>query len=283
LSTSLPASILAALSSAGAANLVDYSVPPAALASESRQYAAWTSNFYKTASPSELAAIAAYNSQANAAMASWTAAAYAPLSPSESTVLAVEYASWTKAFGALATGSSQPGASASRARVAAATMAPLARTDSATTNGITCQRQQGLPKPWSVNTTECAAAVAKTCRELQESKTGQSYWDAWVWTYAKSCAVGYWFPKSLVNATTAADGSELVPSAAECANQVFGQMERLCVTNDDYMHNAASVNLKQLPDTKGEFSGQQVDGGRVSFLFAPRPWPCVSRCAGSQV
>jgi hypothetical protein len=273
---SIPTSILAALSSAGAANLVDYSVPPAVLASESQQYAAWTSAFYKTASPSELAAIAAYNSQADAALASWTSAAYAPLSPSDSALLAAEYASWTAAFG--------PTASAKVAAPAAApTMPPMAKTDSATTNGITCLRQQGLPKPWTVNPTDCAAAVANTCRELQESKTGQSYWDAWVWSYASSCAVGYWFPKSLVNATTAPDGTDVVPSAAECANQVFGQMERLCVAEGDWMRNAASVNLAQLPDVKRDFSGRQVDAGRVSYLFAPRPWPCVSHCAAKQV
>lgn len=262
-------------STSTAASLIDYAIPSAALASESQLYAAWTSQFYKTASPSELAAIAAYNSQADAALASWTVAAYAPLSPSDSALLAAEYATWTAAVGF-------PSNTQAPAR-AAPTMAPLAKTDSAASSGITCQRQQGLPNPWVVNPTDCAAAVANTCRELQESKTGASYWDAWVWSYAPSCAVGYWFPKSLVNATTTPDGTELVPSAAECANQVYGQMERLCVADGDYKRNAASVNMARLPDVKGGDSGQQVDPGRVSYLFAPRPWPCVEHCTGKQV
>lgn len=98
--------------------------------------------------------------------------------------------------------------------------------------------------------------------------------------------MGYWFPKSLVNATTttaAAGGVDRVPSAAECANQVYGQMERLCVVENDYMRNAASVNLARLPSVKGDDDGMQVDAGRVSYLFAPRPWPCVRHCAGKEV
>lgn len=275
--TSLPSSIYAALTSEWAT----YSIPSAVLASESAAYASYTAEFFRTASPSELSAIAAYDRSQSAAYASWTAEADQPLSPSESSVLEAEYASWTANYvsatsSASAANPRNSAAEIENGAVAAATMAPMAHSNDPAADAITCVSQTGVKGAGSVNITACAATISRTCSSLQDSKEGRYFWDEWAWVYGSGCATGYWMPEALKNSTA-------VPTAIECETDILRQMEDLCVgPNSDGESNAASVNVAVLPDGKGS-TGQQVALDRVSFLLASKPWPCDYGCTGVQL
>ena len=66
----------------------------------------------------------------------------------------------------------------------------------------------------------------------------------------------------------------MVPDEDRCASDVFTRMFDVCGGRT----NAASVNVAVLPDGKGS-TGQQVDAGQVSYLLAPKPWPCDYGCS----
>lgn len=268
----------------------NYSTPsPEQLASESKAFAQFTSDFYKSASPSELSAIAAANAEASAidAGAGLFNDQGPTLSPSQSAALANLYNDWTAtaAQGASATGK---GASATSNSAASQTpspanafAAPLPLANTPGADSILCVKQTGLDGGTdTVNTTACATAIQNACRKLDQSKTGDYLFDEWIWSGGSEadnglsntlgCSVGYWLPKSVVNRDKSTP-NPLVPSRQECETSIYNVMVSQCLQST----NAAAINVAQLPDPKNkDNSGQQVDAGKVSYLLAPQPWPC---------
>ena len=259
----------------------NFSVPASALAAESSAYDSWTSEFFKTASPSKLSAVAAYDAQESALYASWSAEEYRTLAPSESSLIAAEYANWTVTAG-LAVPATSTSSSIDTAAAAAATWKPLAQSLDPSWGGITCQTQSGVRGATTVNTSACAVAASNACRKLNESRTGAYFWDQWVWSGGgpgsenleqnMGCCTAYWLPKSLVQDPGVSN--PLVPPVEQCMQDFYAAMVETCIGP----YNAASVNVAVLPDGKGS-TGQQVDSGRVSYLLAPSVWPCDYGCS----
>ena len=72
------------------------------MASESKAYASYTQEFYRTVHPTKLAAISSYNKAESAAYASWTSDLYGSIGPAQLASESAAYESWTQKFYATA-------------------------------------------------------------------------------------------------------------------------------------------------------------------------------------
>ena len=287
-SYSFPSSLLYELTA------TDYTVPAsiaaadsALYASETAAYASYTSHFFATARPSDLARLSSERAAESSAYEDFTSLLYntdsQTLAPSETKALSSAYAQLTseEAVSATYTGTDDPfattlstasvggvGGSPSPVTAAAPTAGAnwpaLTRVQSPAVYGAQCQQYYSPGKNY--DTAQCDTTIPQICDLLAQSNNGTGGANRWIYTYNsdKSCILGFWMPKE-------AAGTDNVPSVTDCRTRIYEPMVNLCIAVEGNggvvsSNNAAFVNVDQVPGNGKP--GTQVKMGSLSYMMA---------------